>query len=78
MVRATLVYVLMILHTPFFVPQVVTVEQLLGIDCDEAAEEHRRAQIRAKETRDHGSRPANGGQDADAYYEQLEAAVKHE
>ena len=68
----------MILHIPFFVPQVVTVEQLLGMDCDEAAEEYRLAQIRAKEMRDHGSRSASGGQDAEAYYEQLEANVKHE
>ena len=53
-------------------------EQLLGIDCDEAAEEHRLAQIRARETRDQGSGPANGGKDAEAYYEQLEAAIRHE
>lgn len=58
--------------------QVVAVEQLLGIDCDGAAEEHRLAQIRARETRDQGSRPANGGKDAEAYYEQLEAAIRHE
>ena len=53
-------------------------EQLLGIDCDEAAEEHRLAEIEAREKRDQSSSPANGGNDLVAYYEQLEGAVKHE
>ena len=56
----------------------VAVEQLLGIDCDEAAEEHRLAEIEAREKRDQSSSPANGGNDLVAYYEQLEGAVKHE
>lgn len=55
----------------------VAVEQLLGIDCDEPAEEHRLAEIEAREKCDQGNRPANGGGDLVAYYEQLEAAVKH-
>ena len=33
---------------------------------------------RTRETLDQGSKPANGGKDAEAYYEQLEAAVRHE
>jgi hypothetical protein len=56
--------------------QVVAVEQLLGIDCDEAAEDHRLAEIDAREKRE-GRRPPNGGDDLVAYYEQLEARVAH-
>jgi hypothetical protein len=57
--------------------QVVAVEQLLGIDCDEAAEEHRLAEIEAREREDIHM-PANGGDDLVAYYEQLEASVVHD
>lgn len=53
-------------------------EQLLDVDCDEAAEEHRLAQIRSREMLDQGCKPGNGGQDAEAYYEHLEAPIKHE
>jgi hypothetical protein len=55
----------------------VAVEQLLGIDCDEAAEEHRLAEIEARERGD-THMPANGGGDLVAYYEQLEASVVHD
>lgn len=65
------------LRDPNIALKVVAVEQLLGIDCDEAAEEHRLAQIRARERLDRGSSPTNGGNDIPAYYEQLEATVKH-
>ena len=55
----------------------MAVEQLLGIDCDGAAEEHRLAQVEKREERD-ARRPPNGGEDIVAYYEQLEAAIGHE
>ena len=55
----------------------VAVEQLLGIDCDEAYEEHRVAKIEARKKRDTRRSP-NGGQDLEAYYEQLESNVVHE
>ena len=68
----------LLIYAPPPSPQVVAVEQLLGFDCDEAAEEHRLAEIEAREKRDQGNSPANGGGDLVAYYEQLEATVKHE
>jgi len=55
----------------------VAVEQLLGIDCDEAAEEHRLAKVQEREKRDTRN-PPNGGEDIVAYYERLEANVVHE
>lgn len=66
------------LTSDLFNSQVVAVEQLLSIDCDEAAEEHRLAQIEARERCDQGNRPGNGGSDLVAYYELLEAAVRVE
>ena len=58
--------------------QVVAVERLLGIDCDEAAEEHRLAEIRLRENGVRGVGISNGEDDAPNYYEQLEATVRHE
>ena len=55
--------------------QVVAVEQLLGVDCDEAVEEYRLAGIKAREEREPG-RPTNGGRDKETYYELLEARVR--
>lgn len=48
----------------------------MGVDCDEAAEEHRLNEIKRREQRDVGM-PANGDTDSTAYYEQLEATVMH-
>lgn len=58
------------------VTQVVAVEQLLGVDCDEAAEEYRLSEIESRETQERRA-PANRGTDLVAYYEQLEASVQY-
>ena len=54
----------------------VAVEQLLGIDCDEAAEEHRVSMIATREEQA-AHVPPNGGKDLASYYEQLEASIMH-
>lgn len=55
---------------------VVAVEQLLGVDCDAAAEEARLQAISTREAAQPGQMP-NGGRDQPAYYEMLEATVEH-
>jgi hypothetical protein len=56
---------------------VVAIEQLLGVDCDEAAEQHRLRQIMQREG-PQKFQPANHGEDRSYYYEMLEATVQHE
>lgn len=58
----------------FLIVQVVAIEHLLDINCDDAAEEHRLAVIKEREMRERRM-PVNGGDDLSAYYEQLEASV---
>lgn len=55
---------------------VVAVEQLLGADCDDAAEEHRLAEVTVREDRE-PRKPANKGPDSPLYYETLEANVQY-
>lgn len=54
----------------------MAVEQLLGVDCEEAAEEHRLREVATREDLE-SKTPSNGGHDITAYYEQLEATVVH-
>lgn len=56
---------------------VVAIENLLGVDCDEAAEKHRLQSIGEREQRE-PQVPANKGNDIAQYYEQLEASIIHE
>eukprot|EP00879_Flechtneria_rotunda_P023909 GHRR01025321.1.p1 GENE.GHRR01025321.1~~GHRR01025321.1.p1 ORF type:complete len:482 (+),score=117.16 GHRR01025321.1:312-1757(+) len=56
---------------------VVTVQILLGVDCDAEAETHRLQTIAQREQSDPKTAP-NGGKDGPLYYEQLEAGIIHE
>ena len=56
---------------------VVMVEQLLGIDCDAAAEEHRLSEVAKREEDREPRQPPNGGRDSPLYYETLEATMQH-
>lgn len=56
---------------------VVAAEQLLGIDCDAAAEEWRTQEIAKREAGDRTVAPRNGGRDQPSYYEMLEATIQH-
>jgi hypothetical protein len=53
---------------------VTAVEQLLGADCEAAAEEHRRAQIMQREAAEEVNF-VNGVRDSPLYYSLLEAAI---
>jgi hypothetical protein len=55
----------------------VAIEQLLGEDCDAAAEQIRLARIGEREKRE-PSRAPNGGEDLTSYYELLEAHIQHQ
>ena len=55
---------------------VVAVEQLLGIDCDRAAEAYRLQVISERESKERHAMP-NKGRDIPLYYETLEAVVAH-
>ena len=55
---------------------VVAVEQLLGIDCDEAAAKHRLNSIKEREDKEPGAMP-NKGPDDPLYYELLESSIAH-
>jgi hypothetical protein len=55
----------------------VAIEQLLGEDCDAAAEQLRLAQVEEREKAERGQVP-NGGPDLTSYYELLEAHIQHQ
>jgi hypothetical protein len=55
----------------------VAIEQLLGVDCDEAAEKQRLGKVLEREKRE-PSRAPNGGEDLTSYYELLEAHIQHQ
>lgn len=56
---------------------VVAAEQLLGTDCDAAAEEWRAEEVAKREAADTAATPRNGGRDTPGYYELLEAMIPH-
>lgn len=55
---------------------VVAVEQLLGVDCDAAAEEYRLETITAREAKEPRVMP-NKGPESPLYYETLQATISH-
>lgn len=55
----------------------VAIEQLLGVDCDQAAELQRLEQVMEREKRQPSTAP-NGGKDLTSYYELLEAHIQYQ